>query len=416
MPTEKTITRRELYDRVWAEPMSRLAREFGLSDVGIAKICRKHDVPRPPRGYWAKKQFGQEPAQIPLPHAGKDYPIEMPDPTEKPPLPPGMQEEVDDATAQERKEESKISVAETLRGAHQLVSLANQEFQGVKTGPNGLIEAPEKVSLDIHVSKSSLRRALLIMDALLKALEERGYAVSAGPTVTILETSVRFGICEQFDTQEEEPEDNDLEGRYVFAHNRVIQNKVPSGRLTLRIHSSPPRYWGTQSSRSTWRDGEKQRLEDRLNSFVAGLVKVAARLKAHEEEEERREKERREQERREAESARVRAEKHTLAKAERARVNELHRQAENWRKSRTLREFIEAAKEKHLAEQAGSGLGEDFAKWLEWALHQADRLDPLRKSPPSILDEDSGEEEERDQRPAYSPGYYQRPSSTGYYR
>jgi hypothetical protein len=30
---------------------------------------------------------------------------------------------------------------------------------------------------------------------------------------------------------------------------------------------------------------------------------------------------------------------------------------------------------------------EELIRWLEWAFAQADRLDPLIKSPPSILDE-----------------------------
>jgi hypothetical protein len=49
-----TFSREELYAAVWAEPISRLAARLGLSDVGIAKACRKLAVPRPPRGYWAR--------------------------------------------------------------------------------------------------------------------------------------------------------------------------------------------------------------------------------------------------------------------------------------------------------------------------------------------------------------------------
>ena len=34
-----TLTRKELYDLVWSEPMMRLARRYGLSGSGLAKIC-----------------------------------------------------------------------------------------------------------------------------------------------------------------------------------------------------------------------------------------------------------------------------------------------------------------------------------------------------------------------------------------
>ena len=47
---EKTITihRDTLYNKVWEIPVSRLAPEFGISDVGLKKICIKLNVPTPP--------------------------------------------------------------------------------------------------------------------------------------------------------------------------------------------------------------------------------------------------------------------------------------------------------------------------------------------------------------------------------
>jgi hypothetical protein len=36
----------DLYERVWTTPLGTLPREFGLSDVGLAKLCRRHDIPR----------------------------------------------------------------------------------------------------------------------------------------------------------------------------------------------------------------------------------------------------------------------------------------------------------------------------------------------------------------------------------
>ena len=55
-----TVKRAELYRLVWATPMSRLASEFGVSDVALAKTCKRWDIPRPGRGYWAQLEAGQE--------------------------------------------------------------------------------------------------------------------------------------------------------------------------------------------------------------------------------------------------------------------------------------------------------------------------------------------------------------------
>ncbi len=61
-----TINRKELYKKVWEAPITRLSKEYGLSDVGFAKICRKHNIPRPPRGYWARKAAGYRVKRIPF--------------------------------------------------------------------------------------------------------------------------------------------------------------------------------------------------------------------------------------------------------------------------------------------------------------------------------------------------------------
>ncbi|MDB5344324.1 MAG: hypothetical protein JWP89_2701 [Schlesneria sp.] len=54
-----TVTRTELYKLVWDEPMTKVAARFGHSDTAIAGACRRHNIPRPSRGYWAKKRAGK---------------------------------------------------------------------------------------------------------------------------------------------------------------------------------------------------------------------------------------------------------------------------------------------------------------------------------------------------------------------
>ncbi len=62
--------REELYREVWAEPTRTVAARYGISDARLAKICRQLKVPKPPRGYWAKKGAGRPvPRQPRLPSA-----------------------------------------------------------------------------------------------------------------------------------------------------------------------------------------------------------------------------------------------------------------------------------------------------------------------------------------------------------
>src|SRR6266852_6005575 len=46
--------RQELYEKVWQFPLRKLAAEYNISDVGLAKICHKLKIPLPGLGHWTK--------------------------------------------------------------------------------------------------------------------------------------------------------------------------------------------------------------------------------------------------------------------------------------------------------------------------------------------------------------------------
>lgn len=52
--------RRRLYEEVWSEPTQKVAQRYGVSGVAIGKACTVLDIPKPPRGYWAKKAAGHQ--------------------------------------------------------------------------------------------------------------------------------------------------------------------------------------------------------------------------------------------------------------------------------------------------------------------------------------------------------------------
>ena len=51
--------REELYEKVWTLTMQKVAKEYGVSDVAIGKVCRKLYIPVPGTGYWNKKAANQ---------------------------------------------------------------------------------------------------------------------------------------------------------------------------------------------------------------------------------------------------------------------------------------------------------------------------------------------------------------------
>jgi hypothetical protein len=74
MTDSYTLDRDKLYEEVWAEPMTKVSKRYEISDVALAKACKKLDIPVLERGYWARVAHGQKPKRTPLPKRSKDTP------------------------------------------------------------------------------------------------------------------------------------------------------------------------------------------------------------------------------------------------------------------------------------------------------------------------------------------------------
>ncbi len=68
MPDSIEITRDQLYEAIWSKPTTAVAKDFEISDVAVAKICKKLDVPKPKLGYWTKKQHASGLGRSHCPH------------------------------------------------------------------------------------------------------------------------------------------------------------------------------------------------------------------------------------------------------------------------------------------------------------------------------------------------------------
>jgi hypothetical protein len=58
-PHQVVYRRTELYVQVWAAPMLEVAKKYDVSDVALAKTCKKLGVPVPGRGHWARVAAGR---------------------------------------------------------------------------------------------------------------------------------------------------------------------------------------------------------------------------------------------------------------------------------------------------------------------------------------------------------------------
>ncbi len=385
------VKRQALYQRVWSEPVSKLSKEYGLSGVGFAKLCKRNDIPHPPRGFWAKKVAGYKTVALPLPRPSEDWEIKI-TPHETAIQDPDLRTEAEKKLT-EAAQAMPILVAESLRGAHELVAQSFHVLKFADKDQYGLLKVPSKGCLDIWVSKDSLQRALLIMDALIKTFESRGFKVKMagkdveGTIVELMGTNVSFGISECLIAKKEEVDDNgDIKGRYEFQHSKFQSKTVPSGELRLEIDPHSAYYSRSSGQRRKWSDGQRGRIETYLNQFVVGVIKVATAQREAKLENERREHELQEEKKQREKQEQARAAIWAKIQDERAKVDKLQADAVAWEKARQIRVYIETIRQDAVIRGKDAGEESELGKWLAWAHKQADRLDPLKKSPPSILD------------------------------
>lgn len=401
-PSKKTITRFELYEQIWQRPTILLAREFGLSDVGLGKLCKRNGIPKPPRGYWAMLQVGKAPPREALPMPGRNWEIEVPQPSDG-----GASVDpttIADIATEKLPAVDPVRVAESLHHAHPLVRTSAPVLRAARCDDYGLI-IPVSGCVNVNVSRLRLRRALLIMDALIRCFERHGYSVACPveedeeceTRVALMGVEVPFRV-DEFLLENVGGQSGVSGAKEVFRLHRPRRYGPVSlsGRLQLSIDEDRCAWcvrW--KGFRLSWSDGKHQRVEELLGAFVTETARVAAFMKTKKDEYAKREKERQIEEERKAAAARRRQEMVAEINEERRRVEALKEEAENWKKSQTLRRYIEAVRQSAVERGLDVGADSETGKWLVWAAQQADRLDPLTESPPSVLDEAAKYKEER---------------------
>ncbi len=363
--TRIRLTRAELYEKVWATPMRTLAKEFGLSDVGMAKVCRKYGIPVPPVGYWRRKEAGYKDRRPSLP-ASKDG------------------QESLDIYVRERlrpefaalSQEAAPNVVIPSEPSHPLVLRSEKLLGPGKVNQRGLLRSKNGVLSHILVSGEQLSRALRILNALLLALEERGQPASwpkeegALLTVGIDGEAVRFSLSEVTDSVPHVLTPSEVKHSWMAPkHDYKL-----TGRLQLQLDNLPS-FMGP--IRRTWSDGKQQRIENCIGDFIIGLSVTAAAIKKHRQEVEERER-RWAEERKQEEEERRKAEEHKR-KAE--FVAEL---IGNWEESARLREFVKAIEERTAQSDFSDDEKGDIQQAVDWTREYAESLDPLSDLPEAI--------------------------------
>jgi len=363
----RTLSRKDLYELIWSMPATKLAKELGISDVGLGKICRRMEIPKPALGYWRKVEVG---GRIPRKPRLKELSLKGQQQVTIHPSSPESE-----SIQRIRKSES-VPFPDKLVDPHRLTKKTFASFNKGKTDEKGILLSRNKIHLNIHVTHENLDRACLIMDTLVKAIELRGHKVKTEgerPLKTVVEIDgkkITISLDEKVRRIDHKttPEETQKYKQHYWMIPRY--DHIPTGILSLRIHD-----WA--APRKLWSDGKRQRLEGGLGSFIQGLEETAKQMKENEE------KHRLDQIRW-AEEKKQREERERLARVQTKKAEKLISDANSWHQAEQVRAYIRQM-------ESLPEISAELAEWIEWATSYAKKTDPLNNSErlPFIINEHS---------------------------
>lgn len=355
------ISRRELFERVWAKPLTKLAPELGISTAQLIKLCQLYNIPRPSNGHWTLLAWGRECQRPELPAAAS---------------PDKEQIEIASAEVQKRSDNDSLTIAvpSRLTSPHRLVAAAATMLNSRKRDREGLVYSGGRNAVRIAVSSQNIGRALRIMDVFVKEMEARGFALQPEGN----DAYANIALSRDFRMYPLKLREHLKRTALPLTPTQVEQIRkwghcsadryeyTPDGQLVLSF--------GHDYDASVTQDTTNTRLEDKLGRFVARILRRVAQdeeiAQRRAEEAAARERERAEIRRREEEAAR-------LQKEEQERVDAIEDTIARWKLSKDIRGYLAEMRsliESHHAQATEGGL---VARWLEWAEAYAARIDPF---------------------------------------
>lgn len=376
-----TISRNELHARVWSEPLTRLAGSFGISDVGLRKICQRHDIPLPPQGYRQRARSGRLQSPAALPRASEPVTIELPAPPVTPQFATDLMRDVYGALIEaEDRPDRRIIVSGDAEPKHPVAKRISKALNACTPDKYGAVVYDGPEPFRVRVPPTSISRAIRLVDALAQACDSRNIAMRTGDASRAGAGLIIAGEAERVTIEEASRKtihrSTDAEKartRRLGYSTAPLYDFVPSGVMSVQISTATYR----DGVRSLWKDGRTRLVEDCLNDIMVGLYRASHAAAVERRKSESRQKRADEENARRAE---LRAER-ALAQQQ---LETLEIQSEAWSRAQGMRAFIAAYA---LAKSDGQGeLDPADALWVEQAQRHADRIDPLTPTPVSALD------------------------------
>jgi hypothetical protein len=376
----KRLSRKQLYELVWSEPMKILAPRFGISDVALKKACTRAEIPTPGLGHWAKKAARKGTSQVAL----AERPPGMDDEvvvgagvgywhsgwSEEEllaalPPPPDFEEPIESVRERIAKTVGKLTVPREVRLWHPAIDklLKEDEQRRERQRASSYPSSWDAPRFDTPLE----RRRLRVLNSL---------ALATGMMNGKLAISDHEGRSIHFSFYQRQVGIRlDRLRRAKRRGHAANSPDADEAKLSLSILESPH----SENERIAWQDDEQGKVETRITEIAIQII-LAAELqyregvirsyewrvqrKAELEEEERERK-------RQAE----RAERERQKRLEQARIDRLLKSTAAFEQAGAIRKYVEAIRATQTDNAACSG--EELERWSQWALAEAERIDPV---------------------------------------
>jgi len=361
VPSYIELTREELYERIWSEPASKLAPQLGLSDVGLAKTCKRLGIPRPERGYWNRLAAGHPVKKSPLP-----------------PAKPGEERSARftsaaDSTTPPRRSKPIPAVlpSDDLALDSRVKSLLELIMKAV---PDKDGRATINASKFPHVTctPALAQRVVAAISVLIRAVEDLGVACTPGETNRNGMAFAKNGDILHMEIEEvlEEEERSQVDKRQP-SWEWPAKRKIPSGKLSVRLWSE-----GDLRGQRTWTETSARRLETIIPAVVQRISEIFEAFSYERAAKQKREREAEERRVREAKERENRDHQERIDQVIAGRVNNLRRAADWWQIFDNIQKFISECERRWRDTQEGK-LSMAQEGWVFWARKSAEAFSPF---------------------------------------
>jgi len=388
----RTYEREKLYKEVWAEPMTTVAKRYGISDVALRKHCKKLEIPLPQNGHWAKVKARHNIKVPPLPKSKGPDKIVVTDwktNNESGSVGAKMSDTLlflqEDQRLAVKAYCSSVIVPSELTHPHGLIKDTIQYIRSRKESTR----PPLNRVLNLGVSEEQKERVYRIFSTIFKAFEHLGYSVviktpraeryyNYTPRVYDNETYICLGqdgvpICvkEKQQRVDHKPTKEELEEKRTSSYIHIPPyDLVKTGKLNFEINEY-------HSKRKNWRDSDNRKIEDQIGEIIIWVMEAIHVVKMMQEKREAEKTRRLEEETRQQQLA-------EKSKHELEEVELLEELVSDWERAEKIRRFTDSVELKS-TKITDEKYKEELLNWLIWARNKADWLDPLSEKEDDIL-------------------------------